>query len=249
MRRVKQIGVDHVLMGGPTIPWDGGRHPRPDRAVQGRRAHPLQPDDLGVRRRDLRAGRGRRADRAGDRVDSCGGEGRPAGDRIQLLRAPAHGGLQGGEGPCRCGLHRVRLRAVEEPAAQGRRRHPHARRPAEARRALPESRGSRSREGERPPRAPPERSAGAAQPRFRTAHGHGRPLEAVSGSREEPLQRHDVRLRRDPRDGRGSRSRSAATSANATSSTTSTSATSSSGSPTSTTPRCSWTTGRSTCSR
>ena len=117
MRRVKQIGVDYVLTGGPQIPWDEGRPPRPDRALQGRRPHALQPDDLGVRRRDLGAAGSRRADRERDHVDPRRRQGRPARHRIQLLREPADGGLQGGEGPRRRGLHRLRLRALEEPAA------------------------------------------------------------------------------------------------------------------------------------
>ena len=50
----------------------------------------------------------------------------------------------------------------------------------------------------------PERSAGAAVARLRADHGQRRALEDVPGSGEEPVQRHDLRLRRDARDGRGS---------------------------------------------
>ena len=94
-------------------PLDRGRRPRPDRAVQGRRPDPLQPDDLGLRRRHLGTARSRGADRGRDRLHPGGREGRAAHRRVQLLREPADGGLQGGDGPRRRGLHGLRLRAVE----------------------------------------------------------------------------------------------------------------------------------------
>ena len=49
----------------------------------------------------------------------------------------------------------------------------------------------------------PERSARAAQPRLGADHGDVRALEGVPGPGREPVQRHDVRLRRHARDGRG----------------------------------------------
>ncbi len=53
MRRVKQIGVDHVLTGGPRIPWDEADiRARIDRFKAGG-LDPLQHDDLGLRRRHL----------------------------------------------------------------------------------------------------------------------------------------------------------------------------------------------------
>ena len=171
MRRVKQIGVDNVLMGGPRIPWEEadirGRH----RKVQGRRSDDLQPDDLGVQRRHLGPAEGRRADRERHQVDPRRRQGRVAGHRIQLLRASPHGRLQRGTRQGRRRLHGVRLRAVEEsPAARGC-RHAHSRRPAETRRALPEGDRPGGRESERAAGASPERSAGAAQPRLRAADG------------------------------------------------------------------------------
>ena len=63
MRRLKQIGVDHVLTGGPR---SRGTKPTCARGstLQGRRHHALQHDDLGLRRRDLGPSGRRREDRA-----------------------------------------------------------------------------------------------------------------------------------------------------------------------------------------
>ena len=78
-----------------------GRHPRSYRSVQGRRPGAVQPDDLRVQRRHLgQAGR-RRADCRRHRVHSRCRQGGPAGHREQLLREPAHGGLQGTDRPRR----------------------------------------------------------------------------------------------------------------------------------------------------
>ena len=117
MRRVKQIGVDHVLTGGPRIPWDEADiRARIDRFKAGGLTLCNMMisgfDDVIWGRPGADAQIAQR-----HRVDSRGGQGRPARHRIQLLREPADGGLQGGDGPRRRRLHRVRLRAVEEPAA------------------------------------------------------------------------------------------------------------------------------------
>ena len=63
MRRLKQIGVDTVLMGGPRIPWDEAELAPPHGSLHGRRAHHLQHDDLRLQRRDLGTAGRRRADR------------------------------------------------------------------------------------------------------------------------------------------------------------------------------------------
>ena len=47
MRRVKQIGVDHVLTGGPKIPWTEADLRARIEPLQGRRPDTLQHDDLG----------------------------------------------------------------------------------------------------------------------------------------------------------------------------------------------------------
>ena len=151
-------------------------------------------------------------------------------------------------GPRRRRLHRLRLRAVEGPAAARGRRHAHARAAAERAGRFLKAVVPEAEKAERPAGAAPQRSAGAAQPRLRADHGHVRALEEVSGPGQEPVQRHDLRLRRHARDWARTRSRCAGISASATASTTSTSATSSCARPTSTTPRCSSTRARSTCS-
>ena len=98
MRRLKQIGVDHVLQGGPRIPWtEADVRARIDAFKAGGITH-LQHDDLGLRRRDLWPSGRRREDRRRDQLDSRRWPGGAAGRRIQLLREPADGGLQGGAG-------------------------------------------------------------------------------------------------------------------------------------------------------
>ena len=51
-RRLKQIGVDHVLTGGPH-PVDRSRRAHPHRSLSRRADHALQHDDRRLRRRDL----------------------------------------------------------------------------------------------------------------------------------------------------------------------------------------------------
>ena len=120
MRRLKQIGVDYVLTGGPRMPWT-------EEDVRGRidrfKAGGLTLFNMmisGLQRRDLGKAGSRCADRAGDCLDPRRGQGRPAGHRIQLLREPTDGGLQGGDRPRGGRLHGVRLRALEGPAARKR---------------------------------------------------------------------------------------------------------------------------------
>ncbi len=96
--------------------------------------------------------------------------------------------------------------------------------------------------------AAPQRSARAHQPRLAADHGHRRGLEEADRNRQEPVERHHLRLRRDARNGRTTRWKSAATSPRATASTTCTSATSKCRSRTSATPKSSSTKARTTCS-
>ena len=101
-------------------------------------------------------------------------------------------------------LYGLRLFALEGPSAEGRRWHAYTRRAVETRRALSQSRRPGGRESQRPTGAASERPTGADQPRIGTADGNCCALEAVSRSRQESVQRHDVRLRRHAGDGRGS---------------------------------------------
>ena len=113
MRRLKQIGVDYVLTGGPKC-RGRKRMSAVESTVQSWRPQALQHDDLRLQRCDLGTDRRRRADRTGDRLDSRRGQGGSAGHRIQLLRTPPHGGLQRGDRTSGSRLHGVRLRAFEE---------------------------------------------------------------------------------------------------------------------------------------
>ena len=179
MRRVKQIGVDYVLTGGPRIPWtEADIRARIDQfKAGGLTLYNLMISGFN----DVIWGRPGADAQIDDVIASirAAGKGRTAGHRIQLLRESSDGRLQGGDRARRRRLHGVRLRAVEGPPAARRGGHAHARRAAEARRALPESGRARGGEGQRPARPASQRSAGAAQPRLRADHGDVRALEAV----------------------------------------------------------------------
>ena len=127
MRRVKQIGVDYVLTGGPKIPWtEADVRSRIERFQAGG----LTLCNMMISGfNDVIWGRPGADAQIADVIASirAAGKRRPAGHRIQLLRAPADGGLQRGDRPRRRRLHGVRLRAVEEPAAPRGCRHAHAR--------------------------------------------------------------------------------------------------------------------------
>ena len=71
MRRVKQLGVDHVLMGGPPIPWQESDIREPHGEIQVGGIYALQHDDRRVSEDDLRQAGTRRGDREGPRSPSA----------------------------------------------------------------------------------------------------------------------------------------------------------------------------------
>ena len=90
MRAVKQLGVNHVLMGGPPMPWT---EPQLRAIVDKCKAGGLTVGNMMI------AGfpntiYGRPGRRQGDRtfqgLDSCSREGGDADDRVQLLCASSH---------------------------------------------------------------------------------------------------------------------------------------------------------------
>ena len=130
---------------------EGRRAEGPPGSLQGGRHRDHQHDDRRLQRRDLGRAEGGGADRQRRRVDQGGREARAAGDRIQLLRAPPHRGLQARGRPRRRRLHGLRLHPVEGPAAARRCRHAHAGATARTCRPLPQDHRSRGRESQRPP--------------------------------------------------------------------------------------------------
>ena len=130
---------------------EGRRAEGPPGSLQGGRHRDHQHDDRRLQRRDLGRAEGGGADRQRRRVDQGRREARAAGDRIQLLRAPPHRGLQARGRPRRRRLHGLRLHAVEGPAAARRRRHAHAGAAARTCRPLPQDDRPGGGEGQRPP--------------------------------------------------------------------------------------------------
>ena len=112
------------------------------------------------------------------------------------------------------GLDRLRLRADEGPAAASRAKGAHTLDEMWAnityflKAVVPEAEKAGVRLALHPndPPAPDE-------PRLAADHGHARRLEEADRDREQPVERHHLRLRRHPGNGRATRSRSAATSA------------------------------------
>ena len=220
-RKIRQIGVEWVLSGGPPIPWDEARL----------KEQMARLKDYGLNLGNLMIAGFNNAiyDRPGRDQDiekviasiQAAGKARPAGGRIQLVRASRHGRLLRGDRPRRRGLDGIRLRT----GADGR---PTI--PDEARRKgmkfkdlpplpnegahtldemwsqhhlLPEGGGAGGRKGGRAAGAASQRSARADQPRVAADHGDGGRLEAADRDRQEPMQRHHLRLRRDPGNGPG----------------------------------------------
>ena len=67
---------------------------------------------------------------------------------------------------------------------------------------LSESGRAGSGKGGRAAGAAPQRSSRAAEPRVAADHGHDRRLEEARRDREQPVERHHLRLRRHARNGR-----------------------------------------------
>ena len=138
-------------------------------------------------------------------VDPRRGQRRPAGrSSTTSTRTALIEGYKEETGRAGAGYTGVRLRAVEESCRRATRIGTHTRDEQLKRaRTFPEGDRAGGREGQRAAGAASQRSAGAAEPRLAADHGHLRALEEVSGSGQQPVQRHHVRLRRHARDGRG----------------------------------------------
>ncbi len=187
MRRLKQIGVDHVLTGGPKIPWT-------EADVRARieqfRAGGLTLYNLMISGfDDVIWGRPGAEAQIADVIASIRAAGK-AGLPIVEYNFYANRLMEGYKeetGRAGAGYTAYDYDAVEGPAAQGRRGHPHPGRAARAGEALPESRGARGREGERPSGPPSERSTRAAEPRVGAADGDAsRTGRSISASSRAP---------------------------------------------------------------
>ena len=69
MMRIKQLGVNHVIMGGPKIPWDASEIRSNCCSTEGRGVDTRQHDDLGLSQHGLRKTWARRGDREGEAID------------------------------------------------------------------------------------------------------------------------------------------------------------------------------------
>ena len=204
-RRIRQLGVEHVLGGGGPIPWQESRL----QALRDNlKANGITLGNLmisGVPERHLQPPGPRRRHREGHPIDSRSRTRRPAGRRIQLVRASRDGGLFRRARPRRRRHDRLRLRAHEGSAASaaGRRAHGSTTMWANItyflKAVMPEAEKAGVRMALHPndPPAP-------AQPRLRADHGIDRGLEEAHQHRQQPVERHHVRLRRHARDGRRS---------------------------------------------
>jgi mannonate dehydratase len=201
IRKVKQIGVDYVLMGGPRIPWDESEIRT---RIERFKAGGLTLYNMMISGFDDvifgRPGADAQIEQVIASIRAAGRAGLPVIEynfyANRLIEGYKEEKGRAGAGYTAYDYELSKTLppkdGVGTPLACG---------SVEAGRALSQSRRPGSREGERPARAAPERPTGAAQPRLRAADGHGRSLEAVPESGEEPVQRDDLRLRRDPRDG------------------------------------------------
>ena len=204
MRRLKQIGVDHVLMGGPRMPWNEADL----RSLLDRfRAGGLTVCNLMISGfDDVIWGRPGADAQIADVITSIRAAGR-VGLPVVEYNFYAHRLIEGYKeetGRAGAGYTAYDYSGVRNLPPREGVGHALACRSAEAGRALPESRRAGSGEGQRAAGTPPKRSARANQPWIGTADGHRRALERVPASGGQPPQRHDVRLRCHARDGRGS---------------------------------------------
>ena len=191
--------------GGPRMPGTDADVRGRIGPFQGRRSHVVQHDDLRVRRRIWgRPGADAQIEEVIASIRAAGKAG-PAGHRVQLLRQPADGGLQGGDRPGRRRLYRVRLRgcrrACRPRTASARTCARNSLKRAEhfLKAIVPEAEKANVRLALHPNDPPVP-----LQPRVPTDHGDGRALEGVSRPGQESVQRHDLRLRRHTGDGRRS---------------------------------------------
>ena len=190
-------------MGGPRIPWDEARL----RDIVER----LKSAGLTLANVMIggfpnaiygRPGRDEEIDNVRESIRAAGRSGMP----VIEYNFYAHRAMEGyyeETGPRRRRHDGLRLRPHQGPAAAAAGGRAHARRNVGQRHLFPQGGGAGGREGRSAAGAASQRSAGARQPRLGPDHGHARGMEAPHRDRAEPVQRHHLRLRRHPRNGRG----------------------------------------------
>ena len=203
-RRVRQLGVSYALSGGPRMPWTEDESSRTHRQVQGR-GITLYNLMIGGFPKTIygQPGRDEEIENVRKSLRAAGKAGLP----VVEYNFYAHRAMEGyyeEAGRAGAGLHRVRLRPHERPAAARDEGAHTSRRDVEQHHLFPEGGDPGGGGSGRAHGAASERSAGAAQPRIGADHGHGGRLEEADRDRQQPFERHHVRLRRDARDGRGS---------------------------------------------
>ena len=169
MRRLKQIGVDHVLMGGPRIPWtEADLRARIDQfKAGGMTLYNLMISGFD----DVIWGRPGADAQIADVITSIRAAGK-AGLPVVEYNFYANRLMEGYKeetGRAGAGYTAYDYELSKNlPPKDGVGTHTRAEQ-LERARALPEGRGAGGREGERPPGSPSERSAGAAEPRARSS--------------------------------------------------------------------------------
>ena len=173
-RRLRQLGVDHVLGGGGPIPWDEGQL----RQTIGRwKANGVTLANLMIAGFPNaiygRPGKDAEIDKVIQSIRAAGRAGLP----VVEYNWYAHRAMEGYfEEPGRAGSGRTGFDYAtdEGPHTAPRRRRAHARRDVGHADVLPQGGGAGGREGERPARPPSKRSTGAREPGLRPDHGHHR---------------------------------------------------------------------------
>ena len=162
LRRLKQIGVSHVLMGGPTAPWkEDELKARLDRFKAGG----VEIINMMIGGfNDVIWGGPKAEEQTANVVESIKVAGK-LGLPVVEYNFYAHRLTEGyklEEGRAGAGYTAYDYDAVEGSAAARGRRHAHAGTAARTRPAIPQDDRAGGREGQCPPRPAPQRSAGAA---------------------------------------------------------------------------------------
>ena len=203
MRKVKQIGVNHVLGGAGKIPWQ-------EADIRGLmekyRAAGLTLYNIMIGGFNnaiyARAGRDEAIDKVKQSIRAAGKAGLP----VVEYNWYAHRAMEGyyeETGRAGAGWTAFDYDTHERSAAASGGRRAHAGRDVDQHHLLPEGGGAGGRRGRRAAGAASQRSARAAEPRVAADHGDGGGMEEADQHRGQPGERHHLRLRRHARDGRG----------------------------------------------
>ena len=207
MRRIKQLGVDHVLMGGPAIPWQ-------ESAIRDTMER-FKAGGLTVCNMMIsgfpntiygRPGRDEEIAKVKESVAAAGKAGLPVVEYNFYAHRAMEGYYEviGRAGAGYTGFDYERMKDLGPLPEEG----AHTLEEMWANiSVLPRGRRPRGRAVRGAAGPAPQRSAGAAQPRIGADHGHRRRLETAHRDREQPRQRDHLRLRGDARDWRGPRGR------------------------------------------